>query len=43
MADKGGEIERGREEMRELSVEAHGIDLFLLPINYPQKLFRARR
>lgn len=36
---KKGEIERGREEMRELSVKAYGIDLLLLPINYPQKLF----
>lgn len=25
--------------MRELSVKAYGIDLLLLPINYPQKLF----
>lgn len=38
MAEKEGEIGRGREEMRELSVKAYSIDL-LLPINYPQKLF----
>lgn len=39
MAEKEGKIERGSEEMRELSVKAYGIDLLLLPINYPQKLF----
>lgn len=33
--------ERAGEEMRELSVKAYSIDLLLLPINYPQKLFEA--
>lgn len=36
---KESEIERGKEEMRELSVTVYSIDLLLLPINYPQKLF----
>lgn len=39
MAEKEDEIGRGRDEMRELSVKAYNIDLLLLPINYPQKLF----
>lgn len=40
MAEKEAEMSRGGEEMRELSVKAYSIDFLLLPINYPQKLFK---